>query len=78
MIPYGSHLSARLNTTLLKSPKDAAFLDSCTHHTGAYDSIKISGVTAAQAFAAWYNGNAKQSLWFQDQQYPCKACCNNA
>jgi len=51
---YGDALMTRLNSTLLANPKNAAFVDSCAHHCGAYDSIEVNGINAANAFYRWY------------------------
>jgi len=77
---YGAQLMTRINANLLNNTKHGAFIDSCFHHTGAYDSIVIDKVDAAVAFQQWYNmnGKSKQRIWFQNSPYPCSKCCNNA
>src|SRR4051794_27925471 len=38
---FGHTLMKRFTLDFLKSTKNGAFIDSCEHHTGAYDSIHI-------------------------------------
>jgi len=74
---YGNTLLARLRASVLAQPKNAAFVDSCSHHTGAYNSIAIGSVTVSHAFNNWYTKTSIQSFYFQDSPFPCPSCCNN-
>jgi hypothetical protein len=74
---YGGYLTELFAANFLSNPKNGAFLDSCAHHCGAYDSIFTQTINAANAFKQWYMKSTSQRLWFQKQLYPCSACCNN-
>lgn len=72
----GKNITSRyMANVLAKNPKSGAFLDSCSHHCGAWNNIIINGDNIATAFMKWYYGYTSQKLWNQDQAYPCKECC---
>jgi hypothetical protein len=58
--------------------ESGAFLDSCKHHCGEWDSIRIEGDLVSAAIEKWYNGIGKpnqKKLWEQGKRYPCSTCC---
>jgi hypothetical protein len=75
----GNNITARIKSMLMANNKDSgAFLDSCHHHCGAWDTIRIDGDLVSVAIQKWYNGIGKAGnkvLWNQDKPYPCAACC---
>jgi len=71
---YGKMLVNRFNKNVLSNDANGAFLDSCYHHCGKWNEIKISAHTSSTAFAQWYTTGA--GVFFQDKVYPCTACCN--
>ena len=74
---YGQNLSATIFETYLTGSKHSIFLDSCAHHCGEWDQIKIDGYEARRAQYEWYNQYAIHSpIWYQNDTYPCRDCCN--
>lgn len=75
----GNNITMRVQTMLMaKNPESGAFLDSCHHHCGAWNSISIDGDLVSEAIQTWYNGighAGSKKLWNQNQAYPCDACC---
>jgi hypothetical protein len=71
---WGAMLSQRIGSGLLAQPQHGAFLDSCLHHCGGFDSFELDGFTQATAHEAWYRGGARK-LFNQTQSYPCESCC---
>ena len=79
----GNNLTKRITADLFgPHPQSGAFLDSCWHHCGAWDQIRIDGELVSTAFAKWYDGlgpagEAKPSkrIWKQGKPYMCDACC---
>jgi len=75
----GNNITARLESMLLANNKDSgAFLDSCHHHCGAWNTIRIDGDLVSVAIQKWYNSIGKtgaKKLWNQNKPYPCDACC---
>jgi hypothetical protein len=75
----GDNITARLQSMLMaRNPESGAFLDSCHHHCGAWNSIRIDGDLISDAMQKWYTtiGVAgSKKLWNQNQAYPCDACC---
>ena len=58
--------------------ESGAFLDSCHHHCGMWNQIRIDGQLVSEAFAQWYDsiGTKKpKTVWKQGEAYPCDACC---
>ena len=78
----GNNITSRLMNNLLGNAIHGAFLDSCDHHCGGWDSIGIAGKTQSTAFPIWYAnvGNSSpddQRLWIAGQAYPCASCCSD-
>jgi len=75
----GNNITARIQSMLMANNKDSgAFLDSCHHHCGAWNTIRIDGDLVSVAIQKWYNGIGKpgnKRLWNQNKPYPCTACC---
>ena len=75
----GNNLTRRIQGNLFgPHPASGAFLDSCHHHCGAWNQIRIDGQLVSEAFAQWYEslGEKKaKTVWRQGQPYPCDACC---
>mmetsp|Transcript_36011 Transcript_36011/g.108183 ORF Transcript_36011/g.108183 Transcript_36011/m.108183 type:complete len:397 (+) Transcript_36011:38-1228(+) len=75
----GDNITSRLQNTLMaNNPESGAFLDSCHHHCGAWNSIRIDGDLVSTAIQKWYEGLGtpnNKKLWNQDKPYPCTACC---
>lgn len=75
----GDNITSRLQKTLMaNNPESGAFLDSCHHHCGAWNQIRIDGDLVSTAIQKWYNGLGSASnkkLWQQGKPYPCDACC---
>ncbi|CAE6923365.1 PAE5 [Symbiodinium natans] len=75
----GMNITERLKNKLLgKNPESGAFLDSCLHHCGAWNSIRIEGDLVATAVERWYSGLGRagsKRLWNQNRSYPCRDCC---
>jgi len=78
----GDNLTKRITANLFgPHPGSGAFLDSCHHHCGAWNSIRIDGDLVSTAFAKWYagldapGGLPPKRVWKQGQPYPCDACC---
>jgi hypothetical protein len=73
------NITARVKSMLMGHNKESgAFLDSCHHHCGAWNSIRIDGDLVSTAIQKWYEGIGKsgsKKLWDQAKQYPCAACC---
>lgn len=80
----GDNITRRLSANLLSPhPQSGAFLDSCWHHCGMWNQIRIDGELVSVAFAKWYDGLGKdgtkvppKALWRQGEAYECKACCH--
>jgi len=70
---YGAVFGERF-AALEKDADNGYFLDSCYHHCGEWDSIRIDGVVSGPAFASWYI-SSKGGHYFQQQTYPCTTCC---
>lgn len=77
---YGENLTALVHTQLFGNAEQVArngiMLDSCYHHCGLWDSIRIDGQTQATAFERFYNKVGTQKIYFQDRTYPCAPCCS--
>jgi len=78
----GNNITARIKSMLMaKNNESGAFLDSCHHHCGSWNSIRIDGDLVSVALQKWYNGIGKagnKKLWNQNKAYPCDACCKPA
>merc|ERR1719201_566151 len=75
----GNNITSRIQSMLMAHNKESgAFLDSCHHHCGAWNSIKIDGDLVSVAIQKWYNGIGQpnnKKLWNQNKPYPCNDCC---
>jgi len=75
----GNNITARIKSMLMaKNNESGAFLDSCHHHCGSWNSIRIDGDLVSVALQKWYNGIGEagnKKLWNQNKAYPCDACC---
>lgn len=75
----GKNLTRRITANLFHPhPQSGAFLDSCHHHCGAWNSITIDGDLVSVAFQTWYDGlgmPANKAVWAQGKAYPCDECC---
>jgi len=69
---YGDLFVTRFS--VMNSGSNGYFLDSCYHHCGEWDSIRISGELSGKALQDWYNG-ADAGRYNQNDLYPCSACC---
>ena len=76
---YGANLTTNFENMYIKNGKykmmHSGFLDSCYHHCGEWNAFQIDGLTASQAQYQVYYGNNTQQWWFQQETYPCEACC---
>ena len=74
---YGALLEERLRGSLLTHPECAVFLDSCAHHVGEWDAIRIDGALVHEALGEFYAsvGKGGKRVWAQGRPYPCAACC---
>lgn len=76
---YGSILRASVHKSLLSAPSGVAhgaFLDTCFHHCGKWNSMEVDGVDQTGAFASWLTSPGSRRVWEQTEAYPCDACCN--
>jgi len=71
---YGKLLVTRFKTAVFSDEKFGGFLDSCYHHCGAWDSIRINSTLSGDALYSWYN-RQNNGEYFQDKAYPCDTCC---
>jgi hypothetical protein len=75
----GNNITMRLVGSLLDhNPASGAFLDSCWHHCGAWNLIRIDGDLVSRAVQRWYNSLGQEGskrLWNQGQPWKCAACC---
>jgi len=75
----GDNITSRIKSMLMANNKESgAFLDSCHHHCGAWNTIRIDGDLISDAFQKWYNGigvEGSKKIWNQNQAYPCSVCC---
>merc|ERR1740117_108711 len=75
----GDNITARIQSMLMKNNAESgAFLDSCHHHCGKWNGIRIDGDLISDAFQKWYDGigtPGSKKLWNQNQAYPCATCC---
>ena len=75
----GNNITARIQSMLMANNKESgAFLDSCHHHCGAWNSIRIDGDLSSGAIQKWYETigvSGAKKLWNQNKAYPCDSCC---
>jgi len=72
---FGKLLTQRITKAVFSNPANGAFLDSCYHHCGRWDSIVIDGRNTSTAFADFYEGRSPH-VFIQGRPYPCVACCS--
>jgi len=76
----GDNITSRIRTDLMAHNNESgAFLDSCHHHCGSWNSIRIDGDLVSVAIQKWYLGigvAGSKKLWNQNKPYPCTACCS--
>ena len=79
----GNNITKRITANLFgPHPQSGAFLDSCWHHCGKWNEIRIDGELVSTAFQKWYEGLGpkgesvpKKTVWKQGQAYKCDSCC---
>jgi len=69
---YGDLFVTRFS--VMNTGGNGYFFDSCYHHCGEWDSIRITGDLSGKALDDWYNG-ADSGRYTQTQPYPCSTCC---
>jgi len=72
---WGRRARAELGEGLLARAGNGAFLDSCLHHCGNWDTARADGYTQAEAHKAWYEGRGERRVFEQRAEHPCAACC---
>lgn len=76
----GNNITARIQSMLMANNNESgAFLDSCHHHCGAWNSIRIDGDLVSTAIQKWWGSigvPGAKKLWNQNKPYPCTACCS--
>jgi len=83
----GNNLTKRIFANLLgPHPQSGVFLDSCWHHCGKWDGIRIDGDVVSSAFQQWYEGlgvtprrgarSSTKRVWQQGESYKCDSCCS--
>lgn len=81
---FGAALRATINATLAGPNTNllGGAVDACAHHCSRllWQGMAMPGSsTEALAFARWYaglaGGGGGQSVWEQDDTYPCEGCC---
>ncbi|MCP4986052.1 MAG: hypothetical protein GY928_08270 [Colwellia sp.] len=73
---YGYNVTVTFLTEFVdsKPSRHAAYLDSCAHHCGQWDTILIDGYNQSIAARDFYYGNLTHSnLFFQNYSYPMSA-----
>merc|ERR1712048_976552 len=84
MNEYGRNLSDTFQINYIKGPASrdhlhGAFLDSCSHHCGMWNSFKINGKKVSKVQYDFYHGkNIEDVFWFQEEKYPCDWCCTSS
>ena len=85
---YGSNFTNILKEKFLNynnisnNNNRGAFIDSCHHHCGNFDSMIIDNYTQATAHQLFYNSKVINNdnniyTWFQNKSYPCQSCCGS-
>jgi len=74
---YGNTFTKTFNQTFLQTNKNlhGGLLDSCYHHCGEWDQIVVNGLDSTEMFYNMFYHKSQSIFWFQNQPYPCKACC---
>jgi hypothetical protein len=70
---YGTLFAQRFQA-VEKNPNNGYFFDSCYHHCGEWDSIRIDNTLSGAGVAGWYN-KASAGKYIQENPYPCATCC---
>ena len=56
----GKNITGRMQANIFTNhPESGAFLDSCHHHCGAWNTIRIDGDLVSVAMQKWYDGIGK-------------------
>ena len=56
----GKNITGRMQANIFTNhPESGAFLDSCHHHCGAWNTIRIDGDLVSAAMQKWYEGIGK-------------------
>eukprot|EP01046_Picozoa_sp_COSAG06_P003380 COSAG06_NODE_131_length_22532_cov_12.428387_17_plen_110_part_00 len=56
----GKNITGRMQANIFTNhPESGAFLDSCHHHCGAWNTIRIDGDLVSVAMQKWYEGIGK-------------------
>lgn len=75
----GANITARMQADLFTNhPESGAFLDSCHHHCGMWNAIRIDGDLVSVAMQKWYESlgtKGTKKVWKQGKPYPCNDCC---
>merc|ERR1712166_141361 len=75
----GNNITSRIQSDLMAHNNESgAFLDSCHHHCGAWNTIRIDGDLVSVAIQKWYDTigvPGAKKLWNQNKPYPCDSCC---
>ncbi|KAL1519519.1 hypothetical protein AB1Y20_023034 [Prymnesium parvum] len=75
----GDNITKRMGANMFgPHPSSGSFLDSCHHHCGSWNSIRIDGDLISTAFAKWYSSldvKGSKRVWRQGKPYPCDDCC---
>lgn len=79
---FGANLTALVRSQLLNQPQHGIFLDSCSHHCGAWNGPVIDGKGSGAALYEWYTkGSAalpNKGFYQQAKAFPCKECCSGS
>jgi hypothetical protein len=84
---YRLSLASKVRETFLTKPTRGLFMESCFHHMGFWDKLKVNGTRAMDAFSLWYDaqraswhsGSTPETMaWEQDMPYPCDTCCTGS
>jgi len=70
---YGTMFAQRFQA-VVNNPENGYFFDSCYHHCGEWDSIKIDNSLSGAAMRDWYN-KVNSGRYAQQNPYPCETCC---
>ena len=76
---YGYNLTVNMMKNYIETNESLhfAYLDSCYHHCGQWNAIKIDGYDQSKAQVdIYYNNLTHSNLFFQNYSYPCSTCCN--
>ena len=70
-----------LNNVSTNNNNRGAYIDSCHHHCGNWNTMHNGNWTQATAHYQFYinkviNKDDKIYIWNQNHSYPCSSCCN--